>query len=131
MLDLLGGGEVLHSDPAAGEITLRFVVRNDHCHPGGAQGGFITGWIDAAMAQAVMGHSEYQAVPATLEIKVSFLRPVRPLQEVRASARIVRMGKSVAFLEGELRDVEGVLLATGSSTARLVPFGGLEDAVIG
>jgi acyl-coenzyme A thioesterase PaaI-like protein len=47
------------------------------------------------------------------------LAPVRP-GPIYAIGRVLRRGKSVGFIEGELRDAEGTLLATSSSTANFV-----------
>ena len=121
MLDHLGLVERGTFDPEREYIELTFDARPGFAHPGGVQGGFITGWIDAAMAHAVMWATEMQMIPMTLELKVTFLVAVRPGQQVTASGWILRRGRSIAFLEGQLRDPEGTLLATATSTAKLVP----------
>ena len=39
----------------SGRAIIHYRARMDMCHSGGiVQGGFVTGWIDAAMAHAVM-----------------------------------------------------------------------------
>lgn len=117
----LGDGRVVEIDAQRGRAILEFTAKPEHCHGGRiVQGGFITGWVDSAMAHAAGARSKPGTLIATLELKISFLLPVRPHQQVRAEGWITRQGKSVAFLEGRLRDAEGELLATGSSTARLV-----------
>ena len=56
LLKTLGDGEVLALDGEAGRATIRFTVKPEMCHTGGiAQGGFVTGWIDSAMAHACIG----------------------------------------------------------------------------
>ena len=85
----------------------------------------MTGWLDASMAFAVMARLKEQADSiwlATLELKVSFLSAARQGSEVVARGRIVKQGRSVVFLEAELRDESGQLIATSSSTAKLVPL---------
>jgi acyl-coenzyme A thioesterase PaaI-like protein len=47
------------------------------------------------------------------------LSPARP-GRLLSVGRVIRRGKSVGFIEGELYDAEGRLLATGSSTANFV-----------
>mgnify|MGYP006441206411 CR=1 FL=1 len=121
VLEALGGGRRLEMDGDAGRAELEFTVRPEFCHSGGiAQGGFVTGWIDAAMAHAAIARYGSQVRGATLEIKISFFRPATP-GIVRAEGWIERGGRQTAFLEGQLLDAEGQLLAKGSSTARLVP----------
>ena len=92
------------------------------CHSGGVvQGGFVTGWIDAAMAHAVLNATGYTKTPLSLEIKVSFLKSAAPGLVV-AEGWIEKMGKSTAFLEGRLLDEAGAVLAKASSTAKLAPI---------
>lgn len=111
----------------AGEKVLRaaFTVRREYCHTNGtiAQGGFITAWLDAAMAHAVLHDSEHAFNVASLEIKVSFLERVGPGAGT-VNGRVVRRGKRVAFLEGELFNAEGRLAAQATSTGMLVPYTG-------
>jgi acyl-CoA thioesterase len=104
----------------SGRAVIHYRARMDMCHSGGiVQGGFVTGWIDAAMAHVVMAQSENAANPLSLEIKVSFLKPATPGLIV-AEAWIERRGKSIAFVEGLIRDEQGEVLAKATSTMKLV-----------
>ena len=104
----------------SGRAIIHYRARMDMCHSGGiVQGGFVTGWIDAAMAHVVMAQSEDAANPLSLEIKVSFLRPATP-GLIIAEAWIERRGKSIAFLEGLIRNEKGDVLARATSTMKLV-----------
>jgi uncharacterized protein (TIGR00369 family) len=117
----LGDGRVLDLDAEAGRAVLAFTCRPDMCHSGGvAQGGFVTGWIDSAMAHACVARWTTSMWIATLELKISFFRPAAP-GEVRAEGWIERAGKQTVFTEGRLLDADGEVLAKGSSTIRLVP----------
>ncbi len=117
----LGATGERHIDPTAGTARLHYLVRPEFCHTGGiAQGGFVTGWLDAAMAFAMMARATEPIWLATLELKVSFLAAARDGMEVVATGRIVRAGSSIAFLEAELHDLDGALIATSSSTAKLI-----------
>jgi len=99
---------------------VRFNAGESLCNPdGGIQGGFICGMLDAAMANAVFCLLGDVAIVATLEIKVSYLEVVRQ-GELLARANVIRYGKTITFLEAELRDTDGKLLATASSTARVI-----------
>ncbi|MEJ0043098.1 MAG: PaaI family thioesterase [Rhizomicrobium sp.] len=106
----------------SGRAVIHYRARPDHCHSGGiVQGGFVTGWIDAAMAHLVMAQTDFRFSPLSLEIKVSFLQSAGPGLVV-AEAWIERLGKSTAFLEGRLSNDKGEVLAKASSTVRLVPM---------
>jgi uncharacterized protein (TIGR00369 family) len=114
------GGRVHGFDDTSRTIEMRYSLDESFCHSGGiVQGGFVTGMLDASMAHAVIAIYRRYVVVASLEIKVSFLEIARP-GELAAFARPVRMGKSIAFLEAELLDTDGRLLATATSTAKVI-----------
>ena len=120
LMELLGGGTLLEYSDQEQKAVMRFDARPEFCHSDGkvVQGGFITAWMDAAMAHAVRQASHGESSAMTLELKVTFIAAVGP-GRVLAVGRVVSMGRSVAFLEGQLLDGGGKLLATSSSTAKL------------
>lgn len=121
VLQTLGNGRILEFDGEQGTCALEFTVAPEMCHSGGvAQGGFVTGWIDSAMAHACIARYTAEFWIATLEVKVSFFRPVGP-GIVRAEGWIERAGKQTVFTEGRLLDADGKVAAKASSTIRLVP----------
>jgi uncharacterized protein (TIGR00369 family) len=119
----MGDFHVTGWDPATRTASAAFSVRREYCHTNGsiAQGGFITAWLDAAMAHAVLHDTGEAFNVASLEIKVSFLERVGP-GEGTVRGRVVRLGKKIAFLEGELYNPEGRLAARATSTGMLVPY---------
>jgi uncharacterized protein (TIGR00369 family) len=119
----MGDFRVTGWDPATRTARAAFNVRREYCHTNGtiAQGGFITAWLDAAMAHAVLHDTDQAHNVASLEIKVSFLERVGP-GEGTVNGRVVRRGKRVVFLEGELYNAEGRLAARATSTGMLVPY---------
>lgn len=119
-------GTVVAIDPDTGACTMQFQATRAMCHSvdghpkgGIVQGGFVAGFLDSAMATACIGRSRFSVAVPSLELKVSYLAPVHP-GPVRAEARIRRWGRSICFLEAELFDMSGELLATASSTAKVV-----------
>lgn len=114
------GGEVLEYDEQKKSILVRFAASKSFCnHDDGVQGGFICGMLDAAMAHAVFCMLREHPIVASLEIKVSYLEICRA-GELFARGNVIRNGKTVTFLEAELRDADDKLLATASSTARVI-----------
>ena len=113
------GGDVLGYAQAHQEVTMGFEATAQMCHSQViVQGGFITAMVDSAMAFAAMGcYAQPVAVP-TLEIKVSFLEAGNP-GPMQATARVVRLGRTVGFLEADLYQRER-LIATASSTIRII-----------
>ncbi len=121
VFETLGNGRVHESNGEEGRSVLEFTCKPEMCHSGGvAQGGFVTGWIDAAMAHACIARYTTAYWIATLELKVSFYRPANP-GFVIAEGWIERAGKQTVFAEGHLLDAAGQILAKASSTIRLVP----------
>jgi uncharacterized protein (TIGR00369 family) len=113
-----------------GRATIEYRAGQHMCHSGGVvQGGFVTGWIDAAMAHAAMAMAGPDVVPMSLEIKVSFFAPARP-GLVTASAWVERRGRSTCFFEGQLLDAAGKVLAKASSTLMLADRTRVEQASI-
>jgi acyl-CoA thioesterase len=107
-------------DPA-GRATLEYEAGRHMCHSGGVvQGGFISGWLDSAMAHAVMARTGFEMTPMSLELKVSFFAPARP-GRVFAEAWVEKAGRSTCFTEARLLDPKGTVLAKASSTIRLIP----------
>lgn len=123
----LGLVEVISMD-AAGRARLAYRAAPHMCHSGGVvQGGFVTGWIDAAMAHAAIAMAGDGVVPMTLEIKVSFFAPARPGLVV-AEAWVEKRGRSTCFFEGQLTDEDGRVLAKASSTLMLADRARVEGA---
>jgi acyl-CoA thioesterase len=113
-------GQVRIISSEAGRAAIEYEVGPHMCHSGGvAQGGFVCGWIDAAIAHASLS-LEAEMTPMSLELKVSYFAPARP-GRVIAEGWIERAGRSVSFAEGRLLDPAGAVLAKASSTIRLIP----------
>lgn len=121
ILEVLGDGEMIEYDAEARRCVLRFTARPEFCHTGGnvVQGGFVAGWIDCAMAHVINHATEGSMGAATLELKVNFFEST-PRTTVEVSAWIERLGRSIAFVEGALTTLDGDVLATASSTIKLV-----------
>ena len=107
-----------------GHVRMEFTASEQFLNPAGVvQGGFITAMLDDTMGPAAVAQLGPGHFAPTLELKVSFLRPVGARAASCADGRVVHMGKSVAFLEGSLADEEGNLVATATATARVVKLG--------
>jgi uncharacterized protein (TIGR00369 family) len=89
---------------------------------GAIQGGWAATILDAAMAHVV--HTTLKAGDeyTTLEMKISFVRPVFPSSGVvRCEANVIHRGRRTATSEGRLLDERGKLLAHGSETCMIFP----------
>jgi uncharacterized protein (TIGR00369 family) len=111
-----------------GRATLEYEAREEMCHSGGVvQGGFVSGWIDAAMAHAAIARNGHEVVPMTLELKVSFFAPARP-GPVIAEGWVERHGRRTSFYEGHLKAPDGTVLAKGTCTILLADRARVEAA---
>ena len=117
------GFELLAVRQANREVEVGFTARADLlCNPmGQIQGGYVCAMLDECMSVAGMISSGMTHVVPTLEMKTSFLRPAMP-GVLRGVGRVVKWGRTVCFMEGELYDAEGRLLAKASGTAIPTPF---------
>lgn len=114
------GLEILEADKESRTVKVAFNAGPDLCNMwGGIQGGMVAAMLDDVMSLAVGLDLEWGQISPTLELKVSMLNAARP-GRIIGTGRVIKRGKSVGFIEGELADEEGRLLATGSSTATFV-----------
>lgn len=113
-------GQVRIVSSEDGRAVIAYEIGPHMCHSGGvAQGGFVCGWIDAAMAHASLSIAP-EMTPMSLEMKVTYFAPARP-GLVTAEGWIERRGRTTCFAEGRLLDAAGEVLAKASSTIRLIP----------
>ena len=119
----MGDGELVSMDTKAGIATMAFTVKPEFCHSEYiCQGGFVAGWIDSAMAHAVMGFTDGTLSPATLEIKITYLKAAIKGTRVKATGWVEKRGKHVAFLEGEVLNEKDEVIAKATSTVQLMPI---------
>jgi uncharacterized protein (TIGR00369 family) len=113
------GWKLVEIDPDEGTIEVSFTATDQFLNPAGTvQGGFLAAMLDDTLGPALvatLGDGEWAP---TTDLHVQFLKPVRP-GALRGTGRIVRRGRDVAFLAGELRDSEGDLVATATATAAI------------
>jgi acyl-CoA thioesterase len=116
----MGGFHITGWDAGRKAVRGAFTVRPAYCHTNGtiAQGGFITAWLDAAMAHAVLHDTHHAQTVFSLEIKVSFYEKVGP-GEGWVEGRVIRRGRRVAFMSATLYNADGKLAAEATSTGML------------
>jgi len=114
-------GELIDIDSARGTCRFRFEIVPAFCHSHGriCQGGFLTGMVDTAMANAAIAKGKLAVAVPTLELKISFFEAMGP-GIVFAEGRVMRWGGSVGFLDGDLKDEKGRLIVHATSTIKIV-----------
>jgi len=119
---VLLGFRMLRVSQADREVEVAFEASDQLTNPmRQIQGGYLCAMLDECMSVACMVASGMTSVAPTVEMKTSFFRPALP-GSLRGIGRVVRWGKTIAFTEGELYDVEGRLLAKATGTAMPTPF---------
>lgn len=91
-----------------------------HHNPmGRVHGGLVSALADAAMGIA-FGRTLLDSEDfSTIEMKVSFIRPVRE-GKLTATATVVQRGLRIGFVECRITDHRNKLVATGSSTCTVL-----------
>ena len=94
-------------------------VPGDHAYNpiGTVHGGYAAALLDSACGCAV--HSRLTALQAytTLELKISYHRPItKDTGLIRAEGIVLSFGRRVAFAEAKLTDEQGKLYASATST---------------
>ena len=114
------GWRVLDARPKDGWIKILFDGKSDFCNPAGfIQGGMLSSMLDDTMGPAVFVMTEGRLFTTTITMTVNFLAPARP-GPITGEATVTQLGKTIAFAEGRLTAEDGTLLATASSSIRLV-----------
>jgi len=116
------GWELLDWDADAQKIKVGFQTRKEFRNPAGIiQGGIIAAMIDDAFGPMCIMASGRTKIPLTLDLNISYMAAGHHGKFV-CEARIIRQGKSISFVEGELFNAAGELVARATSTVRLIPM---------
>jgi uncharacterized protein (TIGR00369 family) len=113
------GWELVEVDPDAGTIEVAFTADNRFLNPVGVvQGGFLAAMLDDTLGPALVATLEPDQFAPTADLHVQFLAPARA-GRLMGRGRIVRRGRDLAFLAGELVDSSGTVVATATATAAI------------
>jgi uncharacterized protein (TIGR00369 family) len=114
------GWHLIDARPGDGWIRIGFDGKPEFCNPAGfVQGGILAAMLDDTMGPAVFAMTEGELYTATISMTVNFLAPARP-GPIVGEAKVTQLGKTVAFVEGRLMAEDGTVLATATTSARLV-----------
>lgn len=126
------GSEFVSFDEATQTATMRFTVKREVCTwRGGVQGGLVAGYLDDVMGYAYVAATGGEMAPLNLEISMSLIRLIPEGASIIGTGRVVKGGRRVIFLEGELRGDDGTLHARATSTAIPTPRPSATDTGMG
>ncbi len=115
------GRHLLDHDEDRGWIKFGFDGKAEFLNPAGrVQGGILTAMLDDTMGPAVLLKSHGALYPSSIDMNVSFLSAAKPGPLV-CEGEVLRLGKSVGFVEARLMDSDGRMVARATSSVMLVP----------
>lgn len=79
-------------------------------------GGCITTLIDSACGYALFAWQDHLPDIATLDLRIDYLKPAKPDQDVIAMAEVYRVTNSIAFLRAEAYQTPGDPIANAVAT---------------
>jgi len=101
---------------ADGRATVVLAAGPQHANPMGTlHGGILCDIADAAMGMAFASTLAPEESFTTVELKINFFRPVWEAN-LRAEGKVVRRGGTIGYVECEIMDEGGHLIAKASST---------------
>jgi uncharacterized protein (TIGR00369 family) len=116
------GLELVDADADAGTIELAFAPTEAFTNPtGNVLGAFVAAMLYDTVGPALLATLAADRFQTTLDIQVTFLRPIRP-GRVTARGRVVHRVGDIAFLEASLLDRDGDVAATAKATAQVIPL---------
>ena len=113
------GWELVAVDPEAGTIEVAFTATEQFLNPIGViQGGLLAAMLDDTLGPALVATLDPGQFAPTTDLHVQFLRPARP-GRLTGRGWVVRRGRDIAFMAGELLDDSGQIVATATATAHI------------
>jgi uncharacterized protein (TIGR00369 family) len=111
------GWEVVAVDPEGGSIEVAFTAADQFLNlAGDVQGGILAAMLDATLGPALSTTLSDSERAPTIDLQLQFLRPAKP-GKFHGVGRVVRRGRDIAFLAGELRNSDGDVVATATASA--------------
>jgi uncharacterized protein (TIGR00369 family) len=106
------------TEAESGRVVVAAQPNNTHLNPWGTvHGGLAATMLDSCMGLAIQSTLERGRGSTTVELKVSFVRPVTPNSgPIRAEGVVINSGRRIGIAEGRVTDSKGRLLAHGTTT---------------
>jgi len=101
---------------ADGHATVTLVAGPQHANPMGTlHGGVLCDIADAAMGMAFASTLAANESFTTIELKINLFRPVWQAH-LKAEGKVIRRGRTIGYVECEISDERGRLIAKAAST---------------
>jgi uncharacterized protein (TIGR00369 family) len=102
-------------DAGEGWVKMKLAFRPEFLQPLTVHGGATYSLADSAAAHALMTMILPDQRPTTVEQRINFLKAVKD-QDLYCEARIVNLGKTLAYAEATITTEDGALVAKSTAT---------------
>lgn len=111
--------DILEAEHKDGRVKIAFTARPEFCNAAGnVQGGILAAMLDDCMGPAVLIATDATVFPSTINLNVQFLAPAKP-GKLLGKGRVVQLGKTIGFVESELEDPSGQVVARATASVRI------------
>lgn len=106
-----------------GIVEYSITIRPQHlATPKAAHGGLIAGFLDAVVGVgALSAVCEEGMIVSTVEMKVSYFEPILLGDHITGFSKMMKRGKRILFMEGEVFNQHGILVAKANATMNAYP----------
>ncbi|MCB9197300.1 MAG: PaaI family thioesterase [Flavobacteriales bacterium] len=107
-----------------GKVLYKLKIKEDLlATPTAAHGGAIAGFMDAIVGVAALSATiEDQKVVSTIEFKINYLRPGLLNEELTGIGEVLKKGKSLLVVKGEILNPRNEIIATALATMNAYPL---------
>jgi uncharacterized protein (TIGR00369 family) len=102
-------------DAGEGWVKMKIAFRPEFLQPLTVHGGAIYSLADSAAAHALMTMILPDQRPTTVEQRINFLKAAKD-QDLYCEARIVHLGRTLAYAEATVTAEDGTLMAKSTAT---------------
>jgi len=115
------GFEILALDMKAWTTRVRFAGREEFRNPAGyVQGGFLAAMLDDTIGFLAGMKVAPRALPSTVDLHTTFLRPVR-VGAIEVAAKLSNIGRAMIFSQATLYDSRGKEAARSTASLTVNP----------
>ncbi len=121
------GFEILALDMKAWTTRVRFAGREEFRNPAGyVQGGFLAAMLDDTIGFLAGMKVAPRALPSTVDLHTTFLRPVR-IGAIEVAAKLSNIGRAMIFTQATLFDGRGKEAARATASLTINPVQAKQD----
>lgn len=115
------GFEILALDMKAWTTRVHFDGKPEFCNPAGyIQGGFLSAMLDDTIGFLAGMKTAPGALPSTVDLHTTFLRPVR-VGGIEVAAKLANIGRAMIFAQATLYDSRNKEAARASASLTVNP----------